>query len=142
MRAVVQRALQASVKVDGQVVGEITRPGLVALVGVHKEDGPADAQKIAQKLASLRILEGDVSVVEAGAPILVVSQFTLYGKTKKGTKPSWSDAAAGPVAQPLVDQVVRELDALGVETATGQFGAMMNVSLVNNGPFTVIVETR
>ncbi len=124
------------------MVGSIDRPGVVALVGVHKDDTVEDARRLAKKIATLRVLEEDQSLTTAGAPALVISQFTLHGRTKKGTRPSWSDAAPGPEAEPLVDLVVAELNALGVETATGKFGAMMDVALVNHGPYTVIVDTR
>ena len=142
MKAVLQRANGASVTVDGEVVGGFDGEGLVALVGVHKEDSPEDATRLARRIATLRILEGERSVEDTGAPVLVISQFTLYGLTRKGTKPSWSDAAPGPVAEPLVDSVVAELRARGLTVSTGVFGAMMDVSLTNSGPFTVIVDTR
>ncbi len=142
MKAVLQRANGASVTVDGEVVGGFDGEGLVALVGVHKEDSPEDATRLARRIATLRILEGERSVEDTGAPVLVISQFTLYGRTRKGTKPSWSDAAPGPVAEPLVDSVVAELRARGLTVSTGVFGAMMDVSLTNSGPFTVIVDTR
>lgn len=142
MKAVLQRALTASVEVEGEVVGAIERPGLVALVGVFRDDTDEDARKLARRIATMRILEDEESLESLGAPALVISQFTLAGRTRKGTRPSWSDAAPGEVAEPLVNLVVAELQALGIETATGRFGAMMNVSLVNNGPFTVIVDTR
>ena len=142
MKAVLQRALTASVEVEGEVVGAIERPGLVALVGVFRDDTDEDARKLARRIATMRILEDEESLESLGAPALVISQFTLVGRTRKGTRPSWSDAAPSEVAEPLVNLVVAELQTLGIETATGRFGAMMNVSLVNNGPFTVIVDTR
>lgn len=142
MKAVLQRALTASVSVDGMVVGAIDRPGLVALVGVHRDDTDDDARSLATRIASLRILEDEQSVLSAGAPVLVISQFTLQARTRKGTRPSWSDAAPADVAEPLVDQVVEQLRAQGVQTATGRFGAHMDVALVNNGPVTIIVDTR
>ncbi len=141
MRAVLQRAKSGSVTVEGEVVGEIKRPGLVALVAAHKDDGQADVDKMVRRILDLRILDDDKSVVQTGAPILMISQFTLYGRTKKGTRPSWSDAAPAPVAEPLFDQVVTGLREAGIEVATGVFGAMMDVALVNSGPFTVIVDT-
>ncbi|WP_116245650.1 D-aminoacyl-tRNA deacylase [Nocardiopsis sp. FIRDI 009] len=140
MRAVVQRVSHASVTVDGEVVGEITRPGLMALVGVTHTDTEAEARKLAKKLWTLRILSQERSCSDVGAPLLVVSQFTLYGDARKGRRPTWQAAAPGPVAEPLVDAVVKELRDLGAEVATGQFGAMMSVALTNEGPFTVIVE--
>ncbi|MBR8744719.1 D-aminoacyl-tRNA deacylase [Nocardiopsis sp. MG754419] len=140
MRAVVQRVSQASVTVDGAVVGEITRPGLMALVGVTHTDTAAEAAKIARKLWTLRILEDEESCSDTNAPLLVVSQFTLYGDARKGRRPTWQAAAPGPVAAPLVDAVVEELRALGAEVATGEFGARMSVGLTNEGPFTVVLE--
>ncbi|WP_278235453.1 D-aminoacyl-tRNA deacylase [Isoptericola sp. AK164] len=141
MRAVVQRATRASVTVDGEVVGAIDRPGLVALVGVTHEDGAGDAATIARKIADLRILRGERSVADEGAPVLVVSQFTLYGDARKGRRPTWQAAAPGPVAEPLVDAVVAHLRERGLEVATGAFGADMAVELVNDGPVTLLLET-
>lgn len=140
MRAVLQRVTRASVVVHGEVVGEITRPGIVALVGVTHDDGPQQVERLARKVAELRILREERSVLDAGAPVLVVSQFTLYGDTRKGRRPSWGAAAPGPVAEPLVDAVVAALRGRGVEVATGRFGAMMEVSLVGDGPFTLVVD--
>lgn len=140
MRAVVQRVSHASVTVDGEVVGEITRPGLMALVGVTHTDTEEEARKVARKLWTLRILEDEKSCSDISAPILVVSQFTLYGDARKGRRPTWQAAAPGPVAEPLVDAVVKELRDQGAEVATGVFGAQMSVGLTNEGPFTVIVE--
>lgn len=140
MRAVIQRVLRASVSVEDRIVGEIRGPGLMVLLGVKRGDGPEQAATVARKIAKLRILEDEASVSEAGAPVLVVSQFTLYGDTRKGRRPSWSQAAPGPEAEPLVDAVVADLRGRGLEVATGRFGAMMQVELVNDGPFTVLVE--
>jgi D-aminoacyl-tRNA deacylase len=140
MRAVVQRVSEASVRVGGTVVGEITGPGLCALIGVTHSDTPAQAEKLADKLWGLRILEGELSCADRGAPILVVSQFTLYADTRKGRRPSWNAAAPGPVAEPLVEAVVAALRARGAHVETGRFGAMMEVALVNDGPVTLIVE--
>ena len=140
MRAVVQGVSHASVTVDGEVVGEITRPGLMALVGVTHTDTEEEARKVARKLWTLRILEDEKSCSDIGAPVLVVSQFTLYGDARKGRRPTWQAAAPGPVAEPLVDAVVKELRDQGAEVATGVFGAQMSVGLTNEGPFTVIVE--
>lgn len=142
MRAVLQRVREASVTVGGEVVGRIDRPGLVALVAAHREDTHADVEKMARRIRDLRILEGEQSVAQAGAPVLLVSQFTLYGRTKKGSRPSWSDAAPGAVAQPLFDELVSLLRGDGVSVEPGIFGAMMDVALVNQGPLTVIVDTR
>jgi len=140
MRAVVQRVSHTSVTVDGKVVGAIDEPGLLALVGVTHTDGPAEAAKLARKLWTLRILEDEKSCSDVGAPLLVVSQFTLYGDARKGRRPTWHAAAPGPVAEPLVDQVVEELRALGARVETGVFGARMSVALTNEGPFTVLLE--
>lgn len=140
MRAVAQRVSHASVTVDGRTVGEITGPGLMALVGATHTDTVAEAAKIARKLWTLRILEGEKSCSDIGAPLLVVSQFTLYGDARKGRRPTWQAAAPGPVAEPLVEAVVKELRELGAEVATGVFGAQMSVGLTNEGPFTVILE--
>ncbi|WP_069388028.1 D-aminoacyl-tRNA deacylase [Cellulosimicrobium cellulans] len=145
MRAVVQRVAHASVTVVGddgetEVVGALDRPGLVALVGVTHDDGPAQVETIARKIAELRILAGERSVLDEGAPVLVVSQFTLYADTRKGRRPSWNGAAPGPVAEPLVDAVVEDLRARGVEVATGRFGAHMRVELLNDGPVTLLLE--
>lgn len=144
MRSVVQRVTRASVSVDGEVVGAIG-PGLVALVGVTHADGDAEAVKLAAKLANLRVLDDDAgvmnrSVLEQGAAVLVVSQFTLYGDTAKGRRPSWIDAARPEHAEPLVERVAAELGALGVEVATGRFRTEMLVELANDGPVTVILE--
>jgi D-tyrosyl-tRNA(Tyr) deacylase len=127
--------------VDGVVVGEIDRPGLLALVGVTHDDGPAQVETLARKISELRILRDERSVLDEGAPVLVVSQFTLYADTRKGRRPSWGAAAPGPVAEPLVEAVVEALRSRGVEVATGRFGAMMQVSLVNDGPVTLVVDS-
>ena len=140
MRAVVQRVSQASVAVDGRVVGAIDEPGLLILVGVTHTDTHQTATKLAAKLWGLRILEGEKSCSDVGAPLLVVSQFTLYAGTDKGRRPTWQAAAPGPVAEPLVEAVVTSLRALGARVETGVFGADMKVSLTNDGPVTIIVE--
>lgn len=144
MRAVVSRVRSASVTVESdegsQVVGRIDEPGLLALVGVTHTDTPARAVALAAKLHELRILRDEQSAATTDAPILVVSQFTLYGRTSKGRRPSWTDAAPGPVAEPLVNAVVDELRRRGATVQTGRFGAMMAVASVNDGPFTVLVE--
>jgi len=140
VRAVLQRVTRASVTVDGVLVGAIERPGLLVLVGATHDDGPAQVELIARKVADLRILRDEQSVLDAGAPVLVVSQFTLYADTRKGRRPSWSAAAPGGVAEPLVDAVVAALRSRGVEVATGVFGADMAVELVNDGPVTVLLE--
>ena len=140
MRAVVQRVTQASVTVDGQVVGAITEPGLAVLIGISRDDTPAKAAKMAAKLWGLRILDGEKSCSDVGAPLLVISQFTLYADTTKGRRPAWGKAAPGPVAEPLVDAVLAQLRALGARVETGVFGADMKVALVNDGPVTIIIE--
>lgn len=140
MRAVLQRVRRAAVLVDGETVGAIDA-GIMALVGVTHEDGEDDAQTVARKIAELRLLEGETSVQDAGAGVLVVSQFTLYGSTKKGRRPSWVAAAPGPVAEPLVDRVAALLRERGVDVATGRFGANMQIDMVADGPVTVLVET-
>jgi D-aminoacyl-tRNA deacylase len=131
---------RAAVRVDGAVVGEITEPGLLVLLGVHRDDPPEAADVMARKLHELRILAGERSCAEAAAPLLVVSQFTLYGDTRKGRRPSWSAAARPEHAQPLVEAVVAALRERGATVATGVFGALMAVESVNDGPFTVLVE--
>jgi D-tyrosyl-tRNA(Tyr) deacylase len=140
MRAVVARVTRAEVTVDGEVVGAIDKPGLLVLLGIHVDDEVTKAATMARKLHELRILRDEESCASAHAPLLVVSQFTLYGETRKGRRPSWTQAARPEVAEPLVDAVVGELRARGATVATGRFGAMMAVSSVNDGPFTVLVE--
>ncbi|WP_190022260.1 D-aminoacyl-tRNA deacylase [Streptomyces hiroshimensis] len=140
MRAVVQRVDGARVVVDGETVGEIIGQGLCVLVGVTHDDTPQKAEQLARKLWSVRILDDEKSCSDVGAPLLVISQFTLYGDARKGRRPTWNAAAPGAVAEPLVDAVVAHLRALGAQVETGRFGADMKVSLTNNGPFTVIVE--
>ena len=139
MRAVVQRVTSASVVVDGETVGAIGE-GLLVLLGVTHDDGPPQVETMARKLHELRILPGERSCADAAAPLLVVSQFTLYGDTRKGRRPSWSAAAPPEAARPLVEAVVAELRARGATVATGVFGAAMAVESVNDGPFTVLVE--
>ena len=155
MRAVVQRVLRASVSVDGSVVGTIG-PGLCVFVGVGVDDGVAEASKLAEKVWHLRVFEGgegpdgggggevsvgEVSVGDVGGAVLVVSQFTLYGDTTRGRRPSWSAAASPEVAEPLVEAVVERLRALGAVVETGRFRAHMVVSLENDGPVTILLET-
>jgi D-tyrosyl-tRNA(Tyr) deacylase len=140
MRAVVQRVSRASVTVSGEVAGAIDEPGLLVLVGVTHGDTAEQAARLAAKLWGLRILRGESSCSDVGAPLLVISQFTLYADLAKGRRPSWSAAAPGPVAAPLVDAVVKGLRDLGARVETGVFGADMQVSLVNDGPVTVVVD--
>jgi D-tyrosyl-tRNA(Tyr) deacylase len=140
VRAVVQRVTQASVTVDGQVVGAISEPGLLVLVGITHDDTPGQAAKLAAKLWGLRILDGEKSCSDVSAPLLVISQFTLYADTRKGRRPTWQAAAPGAVAEPLVDAVVTSLRGLGARVQTGVFGAGMKVSLVNDGPVTLVLD--
>ncbi|WP_431962130.1 D-aminoacyl-tRNA deacylase [Actinacidiphila sp. bgisy160] len=140
MRAVAQRVSEASVVVDGETVGDIAGPGLCVLVGVTHDDTKEKAAQLARKLWGLRILPGEKSCSDIAAPLLVISQFTLYGDARKGRRPTWNAAAPGPVAEPLVDEVVAQLRALGAHVETGRFGAEMKVSLTNDGPFTVVLE--
>jgi D-tyrosyl-tRNA(Tyr) deacylase len=139
VRAVVQRVAEAWVRVGDEELGRIG-PGLLVLVGVTHADTAAEAAALARKVHELRILDGERSAAEAGAPLLVVSQFTLYGDTRRGRRPSWSAAAPGAHAEPLVDALVAELRARGASVATGRFGASMQVGLVNDGPVTLLVE--
>jgi D-aminoacyl-tRNA deacylase len=141
VRLVVQRVTRARVVVDGEVVGAVDRPGLVVLVGATHDDTAAVAEALARKVAGLRILRGERSALEEGAPVLVVSQFTLYADTRKGRRPSWSAAAPGPVAEPLVAAFGQALADLGLEVATGRFGADMAVELVNDGPVTLVLDS-
>jgi D-tyrosyl-tRNA(Tyr) deacylase len=131
---------QASVAVNGQVVAALDEAGLLVLVGVTHQDTPGQAAKLAAKLWGLRILDGEKSCSDVAAPLLVISQFTLYADLRKGRRPTWQAAAPGPVAEPLVDAVVSSLRELGAHVETGIFGADMKVSLVNDGPVTIIVE--
>jgi len=140
VRAVVQRVTQASVTVDGQAVGAISEPGLLVLVGITHDDTPGQAAKLAAKLWGLRILDGEKSCSDVSAPLLVISQFTLYADTRKGRRPTWQAAPPGPVAEPLVDAVVSSLRGLGARVQTGVFGADMKVSLVNDGPVTLVLD--
>ncbi len=135
-----QRVSQASVTVGGQVIGAIDEPGLLVLVGVTHDDTAEKAAKLAAKLWGLRILDGEKSCSDLGAPLLVVSQFTLYAETTKGRRPTWINAAPGPVAEPLVDAVTENLRSRGAHVETGEFGADMKVALVNDGPVTIILE--
>ena len=140
MRAVLQRAKRASVTADGTVTASFDRQGIVALVGVTHGDGADQAHAVARKIAELRILDGELSASDVDAPIIVVSQFTLYADVNKGRRPSWNGAAPGPVAEPLVDAVVSTLRERGLSVGTGVFGAHMDVELVNDGPITIVIE--
>jgi D-tyrosyl-tRNA(Tyr) deacylase len=139
VRALVQTVSRASVTVDGEVVGAVT-DGLLVLLGVTHTDDEAVAQALAQKVYELRILDGERSAAELGAPVLVVSQFTLYGEVRKGRRPSWTAAAPAELAEPLVTAFAAELRARGATVATGTFRARMLVESVNVGPRTVLVE--
>jgi D-aminoacyl-tRNA deacylase len=142
MRVLVQRVTSASVRVDGVVVGAISPDGqgLLALVGVTHTDDAAMAQRLAEKLWQLRILDDETSASDVGAPVLVVSQFTLYANTAKGRRPTWNAAAPGAVAEPLVSTFADALRQLGAQVETGVFGADMQVELINDGPVTVLLE--
>jgi D-aminoacyl-tRNA deacylase len=142
MRVLVQRVSSAAVTVDGEVVGAIrpTRQGLLALVGVTHSDDAAKARRMAEKLWQLRILDDEKSASDVEAPILVVSQFTLYANTMKGRRPTWNAAAPGAVAEPLVTVFADALRELGADVETGVFGAHIQVELVNDGPVTVLLE--
>jgi D-aminoacyl-tRNA deacylase len=159
MRAILQRAIDAKVSVNTQVIGEFTGPGAVILLGVTHTDSEATASKMAEKIHGLRIFDQEfishfdhicvppnspreLSLGELGLPVLVISQFTLYASTKKGRRPTWDAAAPGPIAEPLVNAVSHKLRELGTEVATGQFGADMQVSLTNSGPITLIIEVE
>lgn len=141
MRAVVQRVLSASVSVDGEVVGALASPGLLAYVGVTHADGAAEVTWLARKLWELRLLRDETSASDVGAPLLVVSQFTLYGEARKGRRPTWQAAAPGPVSEPLYDAVCAELERLGAHVERGVFGADMRVESVNDGPVTLVLDT-
>jgi D-aminoacyl-tRNA deacylase len=141
MRLVIQRVTSARVEVDNEVVGAIDRPGLVILVGVTHDDQPATVERLAEKVWTLRILHGERSCQEENAPILVVSQFTLYGDIRKGRRPSWSAAAPRAVSEPLIDAFAASLRIRGAEVTTGIFGADMQLSLTNDGPVTVILDS-
>ena len=142
MRVLVQRVTSASATVGGEVVGEIRPPsqGLLALVGVTHSDTDDIARRLGEKLWQLRILDDERSAADIGAPILVISQFTLYANTVKGRRPTWNAAAPGAVAEPLVAVFAETLRALGAHVETGVFGADMKVALVNDGPVTVLLE--
>ena len=142
MRLVVQRVTSARVEVDGDVVGAIDQPGLVILAGVTHDDQPAAAERLAEKVWTLRILHGERSCQEENAPILVVSQFTLYADTRKGRRPSWIAAAPRAISEPLIEAFVASLRIRGAQVATGVFGAHMQVSLTNDGPVTLILDSE
>ncbi|CAL8897718.1 D-aminoacyl-tRNA deacylase [Kocuria varians] len=141
MRIVLQVVTGAAVTVEDRTVGSIDGPGLALLVGITHSDTVETAQKLAAKIAGLRVLPGETSCESRGAPVLAVSQFTLYGDVRKGRRPSWSAAAPGPVSEPLFDAFVAALGERGLTVATGEFGAHMEVSLVNDGPMTLVLDS-
>ena len=146
MRAVLQRVTRASVRVEGRTVGEIG-PGLVVLLGVARDDKEADALYLVEKVLSLRVFEDaggrmNLSLAEAGGALLAVSQFTLYGDTRKGRRPSWFDAAPPELARPLYEFFVAEARERGARVETGSFQAMMEVELINDGPVTILLDSR
>ncbi len=136
-----QRVGRASVEVDGAVVGAIDEPGLLVLLGVTTTDTADEAGRLAEKIFRLRMLDDERSCADTGAPVLVVSQFTLYGDVRKGRRPSWSAAAPRAVSEPLYEEFMERLRGLGARVEHGVFGGHMEVSLVNSGPFTLIVDT-
>jgi D-tyrosyl-tRNA(Tyr) deacylase len=140
VRAVLQRVTEAHVTVDDAVVARLDQPGLCVLLGITPSDTTAVADRMARKIHELRILRNEQSVADTGAPVLVVSQFTLYADTRRGRRPTWNAAAAAEVAQPLVERVVQTLRSLGVRVQTGRFGAQMRLALINDGPVTLIVD--
>lgn len=145
MRAVIQRVTRASVTVKGEVVGEI-ETGLVVLVGIGRDDTKVEAAYLVDKIANLRIFDDDegrmnVSVKDTGGALLIISQFTLYGDVRRGLRPSWSDAAAPEVAEPLYDFFVRQARTVVENVATGRFQAMMQVELINDGPVTILLDS-
>ncbi len=136
----IQRVLRASVSVEGEAVGAIEEPGLLVYLGVTHDDGPAETAWMARKIWDLRLLRDEQSASDIGAPVLVVSQFTLYGDARKGRRPTWQAAAPGPVSEPTYDAVCAELSRLGARVERGVFGADMRVESVNDGPVTLILE--
>ena len=154
MKAMVSTVSEASVTVEGQKIAEVTGPAILALIGAGSEDSPTSWQTMARKIAELRLFPSEAadmagehwdgprqaSVEEVGGSVLVVSQFTVMGRTAKGRRPSWSDAAPSSQAEPVIDNIVAELRSRGIHVETGQFGENMAVSSVNQGPFTVLVE--
>lgn len=140
VRAVIQRVLDASVTVEGEVVGALDEPGLLVYLGVTHGDGPDEIGWMARKVWELRLLREERSASDVGAPVLVISQFTLYGDARKGRRPTWQAAAPGPVSEPTYDAVCAELERLGARVERGVFGADMRVASVNDGPITVVLE--
>lgn len=141
MRAVIQVVSSASVTVENQVVGQLPRPGLMILLGVHVDDSQTQADALVDKIVHLRILGDEQSAIELEAPVMVVSQFTLNADVRKGRRPSWSKASRPEQSEPLYEYFVQRVRDHGLEVVTGQFGAMMDVSLVNTGPFTLVIDS-
>jgi D-tyrosyl-tRNA(Tyr) deacylase len=146
MRAVVQRVTRAKVNVENEVVGEI-KNGLVVLLGVARDDSEADAEYLAAKIASLRIFDDEEgkmnrSVKDIDGGVLIISQFTLYGDVRRGLRPSWFEAAAPEVAQPLYEVFIAQVRNMSIEVASGSFRSMMQVELVNDGPVTILLDSR
>lgn len=141
MKAVVQRVSRASVEVQGEIVGSIDGPGLMVLLGVTTTDTVVEATKLAEKIWRLRMLEDEKSCADLAAPLLVISQFTLYGDVRKGRRPGWTAAAPREVSEPLYEEFMEQLRVRGARVESGVFGAMMEVSLVNSGPFTLVIDT-
>lgn len=142
MRAVITLVSEASVTVAGEVVAQLPEPGLLVLASVGHGDGESEARALATKIWGLRILDDELSASDVGAPILVVSQFTLHASTRKGRRPSWSAAEPGPVSEPVVELLCTELEALGAEVHRGRFGAHMSVASINDGPVTIWIDTE
>ena len=140
MRAIVQRARQATVRVNGHVIGRLPAPGLCVFLGITHDDTEDTARRMAAKLHELRIMRDERSAADDGAPFLVISQFTVYGDTRKGRRPTWTAAAPGDIAEPMVEHVVHALRQRGAHVETGRFGADMEVEVVNDGPVTVLVD--
>ncbi len=141
MRAVLQRVDGASVSVAGEQISGFTSKGIMVLLGITDNDTDVEVEFIARKIADLRIMDDEKSVLDLGLPVMVISQFTLYGDARKGRRPTWIKAAKGDIAEPLVAKVVLALQNMGIEVHEGRFGADMQVSIVNDGPFTILLDT-
>ena len=137
MRAILQRVKKASVSVEGKEISSFNGAGIMALVGVTQNDGDDEIDFIVRKIANLRIMRDEKSISDLHLPIMIVSQFTLYGDCKKGRRPTWIKAAKGEIAKPIIDKIVARLKDLGLEVYEGKFGADMQVSIINDGPFTI-----
>ncbi len=141
MRAILQRVKKASVSVEGKEISSFNGAGIMALVGVTQNDGDDEIDFIVRKIANLRIMRDEKSISDLHLPIMIVSQFTLYGDCKKGRRPTWIKAAKGEIAKPIIDKIVARLKDLGLEVYEGKFGADMQVSIINDGPFTIVLDT-